>query len=86
MRLAETNRAACRQTNRQTGSVNIFVLFVDQAAVVAGRQTDRQSEDKDHERHKEKQTGIASIIVVINSLITVAIIAPIIVAILGSPL
>ena len=66
MRLAETNRAACRQTNRQTGSVNIFVRFVDQAAVVAGRQTDRQSEDKDHERHKEKQTGIASIIVVIN--------------------
>ena len=80
VRLAETNRAACRA--RQAASI-----FSRRSR---GRQTNRQSEDFDNERHKERQTDIASIIVAIILFIwlisTVAIIAPIIVAMLGSPL
>ena len=50
MRLAETNRAAASIVSCRS----------------RGRQTNRQSDDVDNERHKERQTDIASIIVAIN--------------------
>ena len=66
VRLAETNRAACRQTNRQTGSVKIFVRFVDQAAVVAGRQTDSQKTSIMSDIKKDRRTSLPSSLPLIN--------------------